>query len=210
MADYLGIDPGLNGGFAVISDNEIRCKIAMPTISFTTREGNTKTEIDREGVLSFLKKLPEHTHVAIEKQEAFRGQDIVSSCTICKNYGMLLMALTVARFYITEVSPGDWQAYFGIVSVKQGSGETTKQQAYKIAQAKYPDVDFRKSERARQPHDGMVDATLIAVYCQSLFGRARNLTPLHFVREKAPLEVNPIAGAEGIIKPYAPQEGGRK
>jgi hypothetical protein len=67
------------------------------------------------------------------------------------------------------VFPGDWQAYFGIVSVKKGRGETTKQQAYKIAQAKYPDVDFRKSGRAQKPHDGMVDATLIAGYCQSLF-----------------------------------------
>lgn len=125
-ADYLGIDPGLSGGLAVIASDGSLYKIAMPTISFTTQEGETKTEIDREGVLSFLKECPAHTHVVIEKQEAFRGQDIVSSCTICKNYGMLLMALTVARFYITEESPGDWQAYFGIVSVKKGGGQDNK------------------------------------------------------------------------------------
>jgi hypothetical protein len=79
------------------------------------------------------------------------------------------MALTVARFYITEEPSGVWQEHYGIVSVKKGEGETTKQQAYKIAQVKYPHVDFRKSGRAQKPHDGMVDAGLIAGYCQSLF-----------------------------------------
>jgi hypothetical protein len=79
------------------------------------------------------------------------------------------MALTVARCYITEEPASVWQEHYGIVSVKKSKGETTKQQAYKIAQAKYPHVDFRKSGRAQKPHDGIVDAVLIARYCQSLF-----------------------------------------
>jgi len=203
ISNYFGIDPGLSGGLAVIASDGSLYKIAMPTITFgNTKDNSKKTEIDRKGVLSFLQLFPAHTHVVIEKQEAFRGQDIVSGCTICKNYGMLLMALTVARFYITEVSPGDWQAYFGIVSVKKGGGKTTKQQAYKIAQAKYPNVDFRKSERARTPHDGMVDATLIATYCQSLFLPSYEAPKL--------LEVLPILGVEGIVKPLECSKPGGK
>lgn len=192
-ADYLGIDPGLNGGFAVVSGDKIRYKIAMPTLSFTTREGKTKTEIDRDGVLSFLSKFPPHTHVAIEEQEAFRRQNIVSTCTTCKNYGILIMALTVARLYITEVPPDKWHTHFGIVSVKKSEGESTKKQAFDIARKLYPNADFRKSERARRPHDGMVDAALIADYCQSLFAPFLNLIE--------PLEVKPITGARGIVKP---------
>jgi Holliday junction resolvasome RuvABC endonuclease subunit len=167
--DYLGIDPGLSGGFAVVAGERIRCKMVMPTLSFTTKEGKTKTEIDREGVLSFLNKFPPHMHVVIEQQEAFRSQNITSSCTLCKNYGMLLMALTVARCYVMEVPASVWQEHYGIVSVKKSKGKTTKQQAYKIAQVMYPHVDFRKSGRAQKPHDGMVDAGLIAGYCQSQF-----------------------------------------
>jgi Holliday junction resolvasome RuvABC endonuclease subunit len=174
MADYLGIDPGLTGGFAVVSGEKIKYKMVMPTLSFgNTKDDTTKTVIDREGVLSFLKIFPPHVHVVIELQEAFRSQNITSTCTTCKNYGMLLMALTVARCYVTEEPASVWQEHYGIVSVKKSKGETTKQQAYKIAQAKYPDVDFRKSGRAHKPHDGMVDATLIAEYCQSQFA------PLH-------------------------------
>lgn len=168
--DYLGIDPGLTGGFVVVSGDKIRYKMVMPTLSFgNTKDDTPKTMIDREGVLSFLKIFPPHVHVVIEEQEAFRSQNITSTCTTCKNYGMLLMALTVARFYVTEVPASVWQEYYGIVSVKKSKGKTTKQQAYKIAQAKYPHVDFRKSGRAQKPHDGIVDATLIAAYCQSLF-----------------------------------------
>lgn len=189
ISNYLGIDPGLAGGFAVISGGKILYKMAMPTISFTTQENKTKTEIDREGVLSFLKNLPEHTHVVIEKQEAFRNQNIVSSCTICKNYGILLMALTVAHLYITEEPPSVWQDHFGISSVKESGGKTTKKQAFQIAQVLYPNEDFRKSEKARKPHDGMVDATLIARYCQARF--APSLIE--------PLDVKPIAGIEGCF-----------
>ena len=164
-----GIDPGLNGGFAVVTGDRIRYKIAMPTLSFTTEQGKTKTEIDRNGVLSFLATLPAHTYVAIEKVEAFRKQHITSTCTACKNYGVLLMGFTAACMPLAEVPSDVWQSYFGIVSVKKGSGKTTKEQGFNIARELYPGVDFRKSERAYNFHDGIVDATLIATYCQSLF-----------------------------------------
>ena len=169
MISYLGIDPGLSGGLAVVSDDRIQFKIAMPTISLTTKEGITKTEIDRQGVLSFLKILPEHTHVVIEEQLAYRSQNITASCTICKNYGIILMALTVAHMYITEVPPDVWQEHFGIVSVKKAGGKTTKEQALMIAEEFFPKTDFRKSARARKAHDGIVDAILISIYCQSRF-----------------------------------------
>lgn len=175
IRDFLGIDPGLNGAFAVVSGDRVRYKMVMPTISFTTKDGKIKTELDREGILSFLTLFPKHVHVVIEKQEAFRGQDITSSCTICKNYGILLMALSVAHTFITEEPSKVWQAHFGIVSAKEGKG-TTKEQAFHIAHRLYPNADFRRSERSHIVHDGIVDATLIAYYCQSLFTPA-TVTP---------------------------------
>lgn len=178
-ADYLGIDPGLNGAFAVISGDRIRYKMVMPTISIKTKGGKTRREIVREGVLSFLATLPLHTHVAIEKQEAYRSQNVTSSCTICKNYGILLMALSATHMNITEVPSEEWQKHFGIVSKKKAGGQSTKEQAFPIAQALYPEADFLKSERSRRPHDGIVDACLIAHYCQSLFQSSSKIfTPL--------------------------------
>ncbi|AJP62043.1 crossover junction endodeoxyribonuclease [ANMV-1 virus] len=200
---YIGIDPGLSGGFAAVVDNRILYKMAMPTISFKTPEDKTKTEIDREGVLSILKLCPVHTHVVIEKQEAFRGQDIVSSCTICKNYGILLTALTVAHTYITEEPPKVWQAHFGIVSVKESGGQSTKEQAFHVAQRLYPDASFMKSERSRVVHDGIVDATLIAAYCQFRFAPfEEQKTGMQVIGPKvAPLDVKPIAGVKELSTP---------
>lgn len=165
---FCGCDPGLNGAFAIVSGDTIRYKMAMPTISHKTKQGKTKTELDRKGILSFLKILPEHTHVAIEEQRAFRKQNITSTCTTCRGYGILLMGLTVAHMDIIEVPSDTWQSHFGIVPAKDGKG-TTKEQAFHIAQALYPDADFRKSERSHIIHDGMVDGVLIATYCQFLF-----------------------------------------
>jgi Holliday junction resolvasome RuvABC endonuclease subunit len=201
ISTYLGIDPGLNGGFAVVSGDTIRYKMAMPTLSFTTREGKTKTEIDRQAILSVLAMQPKHTHVAIEEQQAFRSQNITATCTTCRNYGILLMGLSFAHLFITEVPSDLWQAHFGIVSVEKGEEKTTKEQAFHIAHALYPNADFRKSERSRNPHDGMVDATLIASYCQSLFAP--------FLKLIEPLEVKPIPGADGIVKPLECKSGGK-
>ena len=166
---YLGIDPGLNGAFAILTGNRIRYKMVMPTISVTTKEDKTRRDIDREAVLSFVSRLPNDTHVAIEKQMAYRSQDVTSSCTICKNYGILLMALTVAHIDPIEVPVKDWQDFYNIISAKKAAGVTTKEQALPIAQALFPGVDFRKSDRSQIAHDGIVDAALIAKYCQSLF-----------------------------------------
>jgi Holliday junction resolvasome RuvABC endonuclease subunit len=179
-----GIDPGLDGGFAVISGNQIHCKFAMPLITTTTKKGKIKKELDRDGIFSFLLRIPPYTHVVIEEQIPVRNQHIQASHTLAKNYGILLMALTAARIHTTEVPSGIWQDHFGIVSVKKGEGETTKVQAFRICRLHYPYGNFRKSERAFKPHDGIVDAVLIANYCQALYAPTYELIE--------PLEVKPF------------------
>jgi len=141
----------------------------MPTISITKSNGDKKTELDRHAILSFLSLIPFHTHAVIEKQEAYRGQNISATGTTLKNYGVLLMGLTAAHFFITEKSSDDWQEVYGIVPSTKAGGKTTKQQALPIAQALFPGADFRKSDKSHIAHDGIVDAALIAYYCQSLF-----------------------------------------
>ena len=169
MTGYLGIDPGLSGGLVFIVDDKIKYKIVMPTISTTTADGDKKTDLDRHGILSFLTLIPAHTHVVIEKQKAYRGQNISATGTTFKNYGILLMGLTAAHFFITETESDVWQAFYGIVSVKKANGKTTKQQALPIVQKLFPGGDFRKSDRSYIAHDGIVDSALLANYCQFLF-----------------------------------------
>ena len=174
---YLGIDPGLFGGLVYILEGGIRYKLVMPTITITKKNGDSKKELDRLGISSFLSDIPNHTNVTIEEQHPVRKQDINAICTTCKNYGIILMALHSAHLFVTEVTAKDWQDFYGIVSVKKAKGKTTKQQALPIAQSLFSGVDFRKSDRSRIPHDGIVDAALIANYCQSLFPHAITKAP---------------------------------
>lgn len=174
---YLGIDPGLSGGLVYILEGKIKYKLVMPTITITKKKGDSKKELDRLGISSFLSRIPNHTNVTIEEQHPARNQSIVAICTTCRNYGLLLMALHSAHLFVTEVSAKDWQDFYSIVSVKKAAGVTTKEQALPIAQSLFPGVDFRKSDRSRIFHDGIVDAALIARYCQSLFPQAVTKAP---------------------------------
>jgi Holliday junction resolvasome RuvABC endonuclease subunit len=170
MISYLGIDPGLAGGLVVISDKAIDLKFAMPTITIT-KNSSSKKEIDMEGISSFLFNLPRPLTCCIEEQHAFR-QNLSTSCTLCKNYGILLGLLSAAGIKPIEISSSVWQKNFGIVSVKKHpQGKTTKQQAFEIGSELYPNEIFGVSAKTPKYHDGIGDATLIARYCQSLFSK---------------------------------------
>jgi hypothetical protein len=141
----------------------------MPTISKKITKNTTKRYIDKSSVQSFLNALPVTTFIAIEEQIPVRNQSVTSVFTTAKNYGILLMAIFASVFQEPpiEIPSSLWHAYFGIESEPK-AGKSTKAQAFEIASSIFPNTDFRKSNRARTPHDGMVDATLIAKYCQSI------------------------------------------
>jgi len=170
MTSYLGIDPGLDGGVAAIlstSGYTSLIKYVMPTSSVI--EGDKKRrEIDRDSLLSLLHSCPPPTFAIIEEQIPVRNQDIKATFTTAKNYGILLMTLWITNIKMVEVSANDWHSHFGIVNNKKGEGKTTKVQAFEICKQLYPDENFRKSERSKVFHDGIVDATLLARYCKFL------------------------------------------
>jgi hypothetical protein len=165
MTSYLGIDPGLMGGLAVISDKAIDLKFAMPTITIT-KNGSSKKEIDMDGVLSFFYGLPRPLHCCIEEQHAFRG-NLASSCTVCRNYGVLLGLLCISNIEPNKITSDEWQSHFGIVPVKKHpQGKTTKQQAFEICSELYPNEIFGVSAKKPKYHDGIGDACLITRFCQ--------------------------------------------
>ena len=167
MTSYIGIDPGLDGGIVCIRDGSIMFKLAMPTIKCKHEGGKTKRELDREGLKSLFQLLPHGTRGAIEEPISAREQSVQSTITVGKNYGILLMALTSAKVKLLEVTSKDWHFHYDIVPHRKGAGKSTKEQAFEVCSRLYPlDRDLRKSGRAHKPHDGIVDALLIADYCE--------------------------------------------
>jgi len=169
---YIGIDPGYNGFITVINENrEILDKYPMPV-------KKKLREVDGETLANFLAKWcagDKQYCLYVEDVHAIFGSAAGSTFTFGKNVGMLLGALEAEAFSYKLVAPKLWQKHVwiskDIVRVPSSSGKTmvtdTKATSLNAAKRLFPGGDFRKSTRATQPHDGMVDSLLIATYAWS-------------------------------------------
>jgi hypothetical protein len=59
-----------------------------------------------------------------------------------------------------RITPQTWQR----VMIPGAKGGETKSRALEVARRLWPGTDWRASDRCRTPHDGLIDAALIAEY----------------------------------------------
>lgn len=96
---YLGIDPGVSGGLAVLNDSAQILRIApMP-----------KTARD---VFDWLSDVQHEIEIvaALEKVSSSPQMGVVSAFTFGKGVGGLKMALAALRIPYLEVRPQEWQS----------------------------------------------------------------------------------------------------
>ncbi len=149
MNYYLGIDPGQNGGLALISANGhgVECN-KMPS-----------TEKD---IYSLLADCVTNTFCIIEKVHSMPGQGVASTFKFGKGYGGLRMALVACKIPFDEVTPRTWQKGLGIPPRKKETETKTqwKNRLKARAQQLFP---FFPSEKITL---ATADALLIAEYCR--------------------------------------------
>lgn len=157
----LGIDPGLDGGLAILSSDGLVIEV-MPTL------GEGKRTVDASWLADFL-----HTNsrfygglhgAYLELVGAMPGQGVTSMFSFGEGFGVLKGVLAALGIPYTLVSPRKWQ---GAVLGAHTKGDSKGAAAVRAAQL-FPGVNFRASQRSRKPHDGMVDAALLAYYGASL------------------------------------------
>lgn len=150
-----GIDPGISGGIAFITDNgEIIAVEKMPTITVNIigRKRKTKKEVD---VISFsrilIKNLP--THVFIEKVGAMPGQGVSSMFSFGMSYGMVLGICRALhdKFHTELVTPQRWQKSINLNETGASAKERTRSSVHKIF-------------NVESNNDGIIDALAIAEY----------------------------------------------
>jgi len=146
----IGIDPGLEGGIAIISD-AVKV-IKMPTL--INKKG--KKELDILSIIKFLKE-SKIKKAYIEQVGAMPGQGVTSMFNFGMGYGILLGVLTALKIKYVKVIPQKWK---GIVL--EGT-EKDKEAAIQFCQKTYPEVNLIP-EKCRTPSDGMADALCIAAY----------------------------------------------
>lgn len=155
----VGVDNGLNGGLVGLCarTGNIVSKTPMPTL---IREG--KKEVDTHKTHQWILGLDEFDqdlYIAIEEplRHAKSSQAVRS---MALSFGKLLGLCEVFGWKHKCVVVRDWQRSM-LGSFKKGE---SKQKALQIANNLEPLEQWLKSSRSTKPHDGMVDAFLIAHY----------------------------------------------
>ena len=142
---YMGIDPGKNGGIAVLNGNTVH-PLKMP-----------ETPAD---LLTWLTAFPQGTIAVIEQVGGYAGQGQPGSAmfNFGKGVGHLEMALLACKIPFEQVTPQRWQKAMGISNRKKTETKTQWKNRIKAkAQQLFPGVDVTLA---------VADALLIAEYCR--------------------------------------------
>lgn len=176
--NVIGVDPGLQGGLALLRGDDVPVVIPMPIV----RGG--KGARDQYDVDSLRARLAvwssgPRPRVVIERLQPLPGKfkrkggkEVKAGGTIA-NYnrglaqGLLVGICSTLGISYELVSPRTWQREM----LAGTSGADTKQRSILAAGRLFPGVSLRPTERSRKASDGMADALLIAAYGQRRLSR---------------------------------------
>lgn len=137
---YIGIDPGKNGGIAVLGSDYKACVVYSDTDLITTCK-----MFNGMNVICYL----EHVH-------AMPKQGVSSTFNFGMNFGFIQGVLKAYGIPYELVTPQKWKKEFSCTSDKNTSIEVCKRL--------FPKVNLKATVRCKKDHDGMAEALLIAEY----------------------------------------------
>lgn len=159
--NYLGIDNGLNGGVAVLSqDGEILLKAVMPNHKVKIGK-RVRNRVDARELFKMINPYKPFK-AAVECPTG--SKSINAATSMADSYARI-----EATLHLMSVQPesmtNSWQKSFW-TKPKRGSYEAanynTKVEALRVAQSMWPSAQFFATRRSTTPHDGIIDALLIA------------------------------------------------
>lgn len=148
---YVGIDPGKNGGFAIINDMNPDNPSVFPW-------GDQEFVASMRGLRIARDKSIHEIRCCLEKVGAMPGQGVTSMFSFGKSAGFIEGVLTALAIPYQLVPPQTWKKVFSLNASKLNSIE--------VCQKLFPDVDLMRTERCKKPHDGMAEALLMAEYAR--------------------------------------------
>ena len=138
---YIGVDPGKNGGIAIIDSDGV--------IAFPFSEERLLIELD--GIAQEYECICylEHVH-------AMPKQGVSSTFNFGMNFGFIQGVLKAYEIPYELVTPQKWKKEFSCTSDKNTSIEVCKRL--------FPNVNLKATDRCKKDHDGIAEALLIAEY----------------------------------------------
>lgn len=148
----MGIDPGKSGGWAIINEEY--------TIQAS---GHFESDLDTVFISELLGAIEFYKPSAIycEKVNAQPKFGSKGSFIFGYSFGQIVGALWQSKVLYRLVPPQTWQreVYLGIPKDLKG-----KERSHLAASRLFPHDKFLISVRAKKPHEGMLEAALIAFY----------------------------------------------
>lgn len=148
---YVGIDPGLKGGIAFISDKGEEYVIVMPSL------------FELASIISQWDDDFKIKHVFLEKAHPMPQQGVVSMFNYGHHCGIIEGILTAFGIPYSLITPQKWQKEMFIGT---STAQQPKDRALAAANRIFPKQKFMASLRCKKPHDGMIDSILLAEFCR--------------------------------------------
>lgn len=169
----IGVDPGKEGGFAVLNGLKVVETLKMPDTSvdicnffwhYSPKGAGNKEYKEARKVVVFLEDVSSSPQMGV-----------VSAFKFGQGYGALRMAVVAVGLRLELVRPQVWQKYHGLImkgrGLKQGNVDKKKRNRAK-AQELFPNVEeLFTGPQANQY--GIADALLIADYGRNVLQKGK-------------------------------------
>jgi len=164
---YLAIDIGKQGALAVLKDGVVET-YRMPMI---------KTDLDVHELLDIVSKVcsDDYPHVIFEHLGVIFGSGKSTALSMGYQSGIIEAACICAGSPYTKVKAKEWQKeiFKGLEEITKPSKTAgakpvrdTKAMALVAVKRIFPQLKLTFGERATVPHDGLIDAVLIAEWAR--------------------------------------------
>lgn len=160
---YLGFDNGLDGGIAAL-DRYSNLLAAFPMPTLQTGKGR---DLDIREIETLIRQWPIEKSTIVIEAASKHSPGKMALCSTWRSFGVLeTLAVCTGRSYHI-VAPRQWQRQFwSRPPLAAGKKFNTKAAARAAARRLWPHSNWLPSHRSKKPHDGMIDAALIAEYAR--------------------------------------------
>jgi crossover junction endodeoxyribonuclease RuvC len=156
MRLILGIDVGLEGALAVLTEDGEFCEVVdLPVMTLGKGHGFVSRQLNGGALIQHLRRI-NHNHLCtayIESVAAMPRQGVASMFSFGQSYGTVLTALAASMIPYCLVRPTDWKKHFKLIGSKDDDAGRT------LAIQHYPDAELHLKK-----HHNRADALLIAEY----------------------------------------------
>jgi len=158
----VGIDNGLTGGMCAlcpVSGNVVAVAV-MPL-----KKTGGRSEICSASLVDWLNCLDRLVDKVVVEESPEHAPSSSSMRSMSISFGKMVGAFEVTGFRVERVQVRDWQREMLGKKIPKGM---TKPLALAYARRRWPERDWLASARCKIPHDGIIDAALIALYGSGL------------------------------------------